>query len=75
MYRVALNVAISFYRKEKRSASVIPFTGVEPDIADMPDGATDTEENLHLLHKFIGGLKELDKALMLLYLEERAMPK
>jgi len=39
----------------------------------MPSGATDTEEKpAHLLHKFIGGvLKELDKALMLLYLEEK----
>jgi RNA polymerase sigma-70 factor (ECF subfamily) len=70
MYRVALNVAISFYRK-KRSGPVVSFTGMEMDIEDTSGGATEMEENLRLLQAFIKELKELDRALILLYLEEK----
>jgi RNA polymerase sigma factor (sigma-70 family) len=74
MYRVALNVAISSYRKEKKqhellapmSESVIDFIEVE---AEKPD---EQESNLGLLQQFISELKELDRALMLLYLEEKS---
>jgi RNA polymerase sigma-70 factor (ECF subfamily) len=33
---------------------------------------TEKEQNLAVLHQFIAELKELDKALMLLYLEEKS---
>ncbi|HTI91138.1 MAG TPA: sigma-70 family RNA polymerase sigma factor [Puia sp.] len=74
MYRIALNVAISFYRKETRSGVRIAFGG---DIHLMeledksPDNNEDLEEKIDLLQVFISGLGELDKALMILYLEER----
>jgi RNA polymerase sigma-70 factor (ECF subfamily) len=72
MYRIALNVAISFYRKENRrlkvsnplSDGIIHFA--ETNVID------ETEENIGFLQKFISELKELDKALMLLYLEEKS---
>ncbi|MEP6711342.1 MAG: sigma-70 family RNA polymerase sigma factor [Ferruginibacter sp.] len=70
MYRIALNVAISFYRKEKKASAIIPFEYVV-DIEDKPDENKQTEENINLLQKFISELKELDKALMILYLETR----
>lgn len=72
MYRISLNVAISFFRKEStRSKISQPFT----------DGIfifTDTEEmdhqetNLKILQGFISEMKELDKALTLLFLEEKS---
>ena len=72
MYRVALNVAISFYRKEKKSETVISISENEVDIEDKADGSDELEENINLLQQFISELKELDKALMILYLESKS---
>lgn len=72
MYRVALNTAISFYRKEKKTAVVIPFTGVDMDIADTSAAGSETDSRLQLLQQFISRLKDLDRALILLYLEEKS---
>ena len=69
MYRIALNVAISFYRKENRSGQTVPITAVFRDIEDSH--SHETEENMTLLQQFINELKEIDKALMILYLEEK----
>ncbi len=70
MYRIALNVAISFYRKQRiRREADAPITESMVFIADEPAGE-ELESNLNLLRQFIDELKELDKALMILYLEE-----
>ena len=72
MYRVALNVAIASYRKEKRQNEII---GPMPEsvIAFADENiSTEREHELNLLQKFISELKELDRALILLYLEERS---
>lgn len=70
MYRVALNVAISFYRKEKRSRPAFSLTDHLLEIEDKPEN-TETEERLKQLQQFINQLKELDRALMILYLEDK----
>ena len=72
MYRVALNTAISFYRKEKRSAPVVPFTGVDMDIEDTSGDGSEADTRLRLLQQFISRMKDLDRALILLYLEEKS---
>ncbi len=65
MYRVALNVAISFARKEgRRGARQAAF-----DEAVLEVAAPLESDEMRLLHTFIAGLGELDKALMLLYLD------
>ncbi|RZK52464.1 MAG: sigma-70 family RNA polymerase sigma factor [Pedobacter sp.] len=71
MYRIALNVAISFYRKERRTTSTISMGEHLIEIVDenLEEGL---EENLNALQQFINELKPLDKALMLLYLEEKS---
>jgi len=71
MYRIALNTAISFYRKEKRSGQLVPFGEHLTDIEDET-GSNHTEEKINLLQQFINELKELDRALMILYLEEKS---
>ncbi|MES2108380.1 MAG: sigma-70 family RNA polymerase sigma factor [Bacteroidota bacterium] len=72
MYRVALNVAIASYRKEKRQNEIIaPMPESVIALADE-NISTEREDDLNLLQKFISELKELDRALMLLYLEERS---
>ena len=72
IYRIALNVAISFYRKENRRKQVSnPLTDGILNYADT-NVTSETDENIMLLQQFIAGLKELDKAIMLLYLEEKS---
>ena len=71
IYRISLNVAISFYRKNSvRKDSNIPLHEKDTEIRD--DEKNEKEQQLHLLEQFINELKELDKALMLLYLEEKS---
>lgn len=72
MYRVALNVAISFYRKQKTNNQEISVTEHNLEIADTDDGRNAKEENINRLQQFINELKELDRALMILYLEEKS---
>lgn len=71
MYRIALNVAISFYRKGKKTTNTISMGEHLIEIVDenLEEGL---EENLNALQKFINELRPLDKALMLLYLEEKS---
>jgi RNA polymerase sigma factor (sigma-70 family) len=71
MYRIALNTAISFYRKEKTTASFSHITEHLVDIKEPEDNPA-TEQNIVLLQQFINELKDLDKALVLLYLEEKS---
>jgi RNA polymerase sigma-70 factor (ECF subfamily) len=74
MYRIALNVAISFYRKNNAGGLRVEL---EADV-EVVDGAgagshpdDPLEERIELLQRFIASLGELDKALVILYLEER----
>jgi RNA polymerase sigma factor (sigma-70 family) len=72
IYRISLNVAISFYRKDnhrKKGSSTLSDSII--NIVETSN-ASETEENIGFLHQFISELKELDKALILLYLEEKS---
>lgn len=72
MYQISLNVAISFYRKEsQRQKASNPINDSILNFTDAHANDT-TEDNISILHRFIAELKELDKALMLLYLEEKS---
>jgi RNA polymerase sigma-70 factor (ECF subfamily) len=67
MYRVALNIAISFYRREKtRARHVIPAGECLLESAGVTD---DRPEELELLYQMIEGLDPLNKAMILLYLD------
>ena len=72
MYRIALNVAISFYRK---SSSTGLRVELDVEVAESLRGDSPDDplaERIELLQRFIASLGELDKALMILYLEERS---
>ena len=72
MYRIALNVAISFYRKERKSNETTVLLGdhiIEMADEKLEDGL---DKNLSALQQFINELKPLDKALIILYLEEKS---
>ena len=70
MYRIALNVAISFYRKKLRHP-VVTVDESHLDLTEPMGNKEELEEDIANLQKFIAGLRELDKAIMLLYLEEK----
>ena len=71
MYRVALNVAISHVRRnEGRPRSVQSITGDDTQIA-APE-APDPDERITALNLFIARLDPLNRALVLLYLEEHS---
>lgn len=70
LYRISLNVAISFYRKQSTRAN--KYTVLNEQTAQIPmDDKTEDERQLSLLEQFINELKEIDKALMILYLEDK----
>ena len=72
MYRIALNVAISFYRNEHLSKKYVPFSEDLLVFEDNMDSTAESESKLKLLQRFINDLKEIDKSIMLLYLDEKS---
>jgi RNA polymerase sigma-70 factor (ECF subfamily) len=69
MYRIALNVAISFYRKSIKDLSTPLTENITEIIKEEESG--ELEENVRLLYQFINELDKLNKALMLLYLDNK----
>lgn len=73
MYRIALNVAISHLRSEThRRHHAVPLDDALHDVAIDDAADTDTAEGLRILQRFIATLDPLDRALLLLYLDERS---
>jgi RNA polymerase sigma factor (sigma-70 family) len=71
LYRISLNTAISFYRKStSRTGKHIDWNAQTAQIS-IEDKSED-EMQMVLLEQFISELKEIDKALMLLYLEDKS---
>lgn len=69
MYRIALNVAISFSRSEtRRSRGRVPAGESILEIAD-PRESAEPDAELQVLRGLIARLDELDRALILLYLD------
>ena len=71
MYRVALNTAISSYRKQQRSIDTTDIDFVMADLAD-DNKAAEKEEKLKLLYGAIARLPEIEKAIVLLYLDDKS---
>lgn len=69
MYRIALNVAISHARRGGRRAEVA-LADELPEPAD-PRPAHEPEEGVPLLERILAELDPLNRALLVLYLEER----
>jgi len=66
LYRVALNTAISFFRKEKKKPAVLS-TEIFPDSTESFEPI---EEQMQAMYKAIAGLSKIDKALVMLYLDD-----
>ena len=68
IYTVSLNTAISFFRKDARHQHAVEIT--ESIVSGAPDDNIQ-DDNIRRLYQYIGGLNEMDRALMLLYLDDR----
>jgi len=69
MYRIAVNVAISFYRRERRGPRTAPAP--ESVLERVPAGEVpESDERLDLIYRLIEQLEPLDRALMLFYLDD-----
>jgi RNA polymerase sigma-70 factor (ECF subfamily) len=70
MYRVALNTAITLYRKNKRRIDTADYESIIFKI--KADEYDETEEvQLKLMYKAVKQLGDIDKALVFLYLEDK----
>lgn len=67
LYRVALNTAITFFKKEKKQIATV-YNDVLPELKTFND--TQIEEQFKAMYKAIGNLNKIDKALVMLYLED-----
>jgi RNA polymerase sigma-70 factor (ECF subfamily) len=68
LYRVALNTAITFFRKDKKKDFI-------DSVAELPDHfhsaeKDSIEEKTQAMYKAIGILSKIDKAIVMLYLED-----
>jgi RNA polymerase sigma factor (sigma-70 family) len=70
MYRVALNTAITLYRKSKKRVQTIDYDSVIFKIKANEYDETE-EQQLKLMYKAVKQLNDIDKALVFLYLEDK----
>lgn len=70
MYRVALNTAISLYRKSTRKVKTQDISDVAFKIKSVDYDDTE-EQQLKSLYKAIKKLNDIEKALVFLYLEDK----
>jgi len=67
LYRVALNTAITFFRKEKKKPETYS-ADILPEQLDENDSLI--EEQVKAMYAAIGDLSKIDKAIIMLYLED-----
>jgi RNA polymerase sigma factor (sigma-70 family) len=73
MYRIALNVAISFYRSERRrSQNISPLEQHIINSVELVYEAVESKSDIQQLYQFISELDELNRALILLYLDNHS---
>lgn len=71
IYRISLNVAISFYRSEhRRKRELLPFDETIIEMIEDTCESDELEESIQILNGFINDLNKLNKALILLYLDD-----
>ena len=70
LYRIALNVSISNLRQRTRQPAPLELDTEAQAVAHAPTAGPDAED-CNALYRAIGRLSEVDKAFVLLYLEDR----
>lgn len=72
MYRVALNTAVSSFRKNSRRPHHASLSDLDLDIPASPDTSAEYELKIKYLYAAIDQLSQVEKAIVMLYLEERS---
>ncbi|MFA0961040.1 RNA polymerase sigma factor [Roseivirga sp. BDSF3-8] len=72
MYRIALNVAITHYRKHEVRTRHRVTGGEDQWVHVGAEEPAETDERVLMLRVFVQQLRKLDKSLMLLYLDEKS---
>ena len=74
IYRIALNTAISFYRNDSKHSD--KKVSIDASIISLSDFeyVPEDDENIALLYQFIENLNKMDKALILLCLDDNKYP-
>lgn len=70
VYRISLNVCLTLLKKKQRSGQVYFTTDVLPETSSTVNSAFESEP-LNQLYAAIRQLSEVDRALIILYLEEK----
>ena len=70
MYRIAINVAISAHRSEgRRVHDTVPIEDFGIELAAADDAMESASDDVRRLRRLIGDLGELDRALIILFLD------
>ena len=69
VYRIAMNTCITYLRHESHRPQTVPMTA---NVASQMAADEDTEARLQELYRLINRLGKLERALILLWLEERS---
>jgi RNA polymerase sigma-70 factor (ECF subfamily) len=69
-YRVALNTAITLFRKNNRTVSTVSIED-KSYFLKQEEYNFEQEENIKLLYKAVQQLNDIEKALIFMYLEEK----
>jgi RNA polymerase sigma-70 factor (ECF subfamily) len=72
IYRIALNVSIGFYKKQKRRKDKFINVNLFIETHLQDDTPLIIDEDLRVLNEFIFQLNDINKALMILYLQEKS---
>lgn len=68
IYRIGLNTCVSYMRQKKRELPLVPLTVDLENIAGQENNA----DRLRELYRLINRLSKIEKAIVLLYLEEKS---
>ena len=69
VYRIAMNTCVTFLRRSGNRPQTVPMTA---QVASQLEADAETSEQLKELYKLINQLGKLERALILLWLEERS---
>lgn len=72
IYRIALNVSIGFYKKQKRRKDKFINVNLFIETHLQDESPFVIDDDLRVLNEFIFQLNDINKALMILYLQEKS---
>jgi len=66
IYRIALNTCVSFYRRNKKNITYVDIS------MDIPENIDNNNEEIQELYRLINRLGKIERALVLLYLDDKS---